>query len=278
MSWSYILAGAGGVVAVIVASLIVGGAKSNRGAFLVLAALLFFGFNYASRNYILPQVQKKDLRSEFEQVLDNNRLFSLLGSQHPEFRERFIATMLKIARETRSKDEAFARAMAWGNQNLAPYLLKYPAKSSDEALYNFALYFGEMLSVLNRRNDEACVSWMFGGRQSGPAHAEAIRESVAELGEERMFDVMADIVESAIESPVQFQDQSDGNAMLVKFVKQVAEQEGEDFVYGLSMMDRVNVPGTDKRALCSSAEILYRELVQLPDDERSLVLRTVFSG
>lgn len=248
-----------------------------RGVALVLGALLFFGFAYTSRNYILPQSQEKDMRSEFERVLDNNRLYSLISSQHPEFRERFIAAMLKMAKESRSKEEVFAKAMEWGNQNLTPYLLKYPGKSSDEALYNFTLYFSEMLSTLNQRNDGACVSWMF-GRRASPAQAEAIRASLAELGEDRMFEVMADMVESAIESPVQFRDRSSGNAMMINFVKQVAEDEGQDFVNGLTMMNRVNTPGIDRRALCSSAEILYRELVQLPDDERSVILRTMFSG
>jgi len=271
MWWDVILAGASGALAVLIASLVLlKNYRGNRIAYIVVVLIAFFVLNTLSRTYVLPEIRDWQARREVSKFFEENRFYSLLASRHPEIREQFSNLYTDSMRSGTPKDEVLGTAMEWGRQVMTPYLRIYIPNASNEALTNFVSFSVEILDQLKEREDDACFVWLFGGNTSTQGD---IRNSITESEEKRMWDVMADVLESAISSPQYTTDVNKAMKLMETLVNGLVAKHGVEFIEVLAMLEQPQSPNVDRKAVCNVASELYHEALLVPEGDRGDLLR-----
>lgn len=277
MPWNLILVVASGTGAALLTILVIRDVKARKVSSAIVFAALFVAIGVLGHLLLLPRVQHPAQEKVAKEFLRRVKLFSLVAKDNPGFRDRFIDYAVDELQETRSEQEAFKHVLEWGKKHVAPYFVKYIPKASDRAIYNFSVYFGDVLKEINKRNDQACVTWMYGLSSKDPSTGEAIRQATQAVGDDKMFAVMTDVVESAMKSPTNVKRTEKATLVMRDFVQKLSSRYGERFTSGLKMSAKPSARDNNRADMCFAAEKLYNEVVRLPEKERKIVLRNMFA-
>jgi len=278
MPWNLILIVASGAGAALLTIFVIKDFKAKKVSSGIVFAALFVVLGTLTHILLLPKFQHPAQEKTAKEFLRKARLFSLVAKDHPGFRDDFIDYAVDQLEKTRSRPEAFDHVMEWGKKHVAPYFVKYIPHASDQAIYNFSVYFGDVLREINKRNDQACVTWMYGLSSKDPTTGEAIRQATQAVGDDKMFSVMTDVVETAMKSPVDVKRTEKATQVMRDFVEKLSSKYGSRFTSGLKMSAKPSARDNNRADMCFAAEKLYSDVVRLPEKERKIVLRNMFSS
>jgi hypothetical protein len=271
---SALLAGICGAVAAVLGKLVVRDTKGHLVQYIVVVAGLFAILGTASRSYLLPEANAWKARWDARKYLQSDPLFSALATEHPEVREKFTSMMVDLARSGAGPAVARARALEFGRSILASYIGQYAPRASSESL---VAYLTTMLDVLHRlgtQDPEACFAFLFGQGTEGasalaqltPGQKAATTASVTQ------------VIESALRAPQEPPSPEEGQALLRQLVQSLANTHDEEFMASLGMLREPRKPGLDYKALCFATMEMYRAVMEMPEPDRTRLLRHMFGS
>jgi hypothetical protein len=119
---------------------------------------------------------------------------------------------------------------------------------------------------------------MYGLSSKDPSTGEAIRQATEVVGDDRMLSVMANVVETAMNSPVDVKRTEKATLVMRDFVQKLSSKYGKRFTSGLAMSAKPSSRDNNRADMCFAAEKLYSEVVRLPEPKRKIVLRNMFAS
>ena len=278
MSLDLILIVASGALAAILTFTVIRDVKARKVSSSIVFAALFVVLGTFAHVMLLPRIQHPMQQKIANEFLRKQKLFYLVAKDNSSFKDDYIDFAVDQFEQTKSESEAYKRVFEWAKKHVAPYFVKYIPHASDQAIYNFSLYFGNVLKQINKRNDQACVTWMYGLTSDDPSIGEAIEQATNAVGDDKMIAVMTDIVESAVSSPTDVKRTEKATRVMREFVQKLSDKYGKRFTSGLAMSARPGAANNNRADMCFAAEKLYTEVVQLPENRRKIVLRNMFAS
>jgi hypothetical protein len=275
MWWGALIGGASGVLAAVIAKLVIRDSKSRPMTYLFVVIFLFASLNGAGSAYLRPKIRVWEARQEVSKLVAENRLFSVLAARHPEIHDQIATLMVDVSRRGASPKEANLEGFAWGRELIRPYFDQYAPIASSDSLGRFVSVTVEILEQLSAREDEACYFWMFGG-QTPPGFS--FSDAISQSDQTRMADAMADVIESSIPAPREPLDAKQAGSAIESFIGGLMETHGEAFVASLAILQQPNAPNIDKRAACDAATEFYRAALGLPEAQQGPLLRSLFGA
>jgi hypothetical protein len=278
MPWNLIVIVASGAGAALLTTLVIRDVRAKKVSSAIVFAALFVAIGTLGHILLQPKFLHPEQAKTADEFLSRVKLFSLVAEDNSGFRSDFIERAVDELEKTKSRSEAFDHVKEWGKKHVAPYFIKYIPHASDQAIYNFSVYFGDVLKEINKRNDQACVTWMYGLSSKDPETGQAIREATDAVGDDRMFSVMTDVVETAMKSPVDIKRTEKDTLVMRDFVQKLSSKYGKRFTTGLAMSAKPSNRDNNRADMCFAAEKLYTEVVRLPEPDRKIVLRHMFAS
>lgn len=278
MPWNLILIVASGAGAALLTTIIIRDVRAKKVSSAIVFAALFVAIGVLGHILLQPKILHPAQTKTANEFLGRVKLFSLVAKENSGFRSDFIDYAIDELEKSRSESEAFEHVLEWGKKHVAPYFVKYIPHASDQAIYNFSVYFGDVLKEINKRNDQACVTWMYGLSSKDPSTGEAIRQATEVVGDDRMLSVMANVVETAMNSPVDVKRTEKATLVMRDFVQKLSSKYGKRFTSGLAMSAKPSSRDNNRADMCFAAEKLYSEVVRLPEPKRKIVLRNMFAS
>ncbi|MDX5151092.1 MAG: hypothetical protein R3188_01330 [Acidiferrobacterales bacterium] len=278
MPLNLILIVASGAGAALLTTLVIRDVRAKKVSSAIVFAALFVAIGTLGHILLQPKFLHPEQAKTADEFLGRVKLFSLVAEDNSGFRSDFIEKAVDELEKTKSRSEAFDHVEEWGKKHVAPYFIKYIPHASDQAIYNFSVYFGDVLKEINKRNDQACVTWMYGLSSKDPKTGQAIREATDAVGDDRMFSVMTDVVETAMKSPVDIKRTEKDTLVMRDFVQKLSSKYGKRFTTGLAMSAKPSNRDNNRADMCFAAEKLYTEVVRLPEPDRKIVLRHMFAS
>lgn len=277
MPLNLILLVASGTGAALLTFFVIRDVKARKVSSAIVFAALFVAIGTLGHIVLQPKFLHPEQAKIAESFLNRVKLFSLVAKDNSGFKSDFMQYAVTQLEKTNSEQEAYRQVVEWGKKHVAPYYIKYLPHASDEAIYNFAVYYGDVLREINKRNDQACVTWMYGISSKDPSTGKAIKEATAAVGENKMFTVMADVVETAMKSPVNVKRTEKATLAMRDFVQKLSSKYGKRFTSGLAMAAKPGAPENNRADMCFAVEKLHSEIVQLPEAKRKIILRNMFA-
>lgn len=278
MPWNLILLVASGAGAALLTTLVIKDVRAKKVSSAIVFAALFLAFGVLGHLLLQPKFLHPEQAKTAEKFLNKVKLFSLVAKDNSGFRSDFIEYAVGELEKTKSEPEAFDHVVDWGKKHVAPYFVKYIPHASDQAIFNYSVYIGDVLRELNKRDDEACVTWMYGLSSKDPATGKAIREATDAVGDDRMLSVMAEVVETAMKSPVDVKRTEKSTLAMREFVQKLTKKYGQRFTSGLAMLVKPANRDNNRADMCFAVEKLNSEVVRLPETQRKIVLRNMFAA
>jgi len=278
MPSNLILIVASGAGAALLTTLVIRDVRAKKVSSAIVFAALFVAIGTLGHILLQPKFIHPKQAKIANEFLGKVKLFSLVARENSGFRSDFIQYAVDELEKTKSRPEAYEHVMEWGKKHVAPYFVKYIPSASDQAIYDFSLYFGDVLKEINKRNDQACVTWMYGLSSKDPETGQAIREATQVVGDNKMLAAMTEVVETAMKSPVHVKRTEKDTLVMRDFVQKLSKKYGKRFTSGLAMSAKPASRDNNRADMCFAAEKLYSEVVQLPVTKRKVVLRNMFAS
>jgi len=278
MPLNLILLIASGAGAALLTTIVIKDVRAKKVSSAIVFAALFVAIGILGHILLQPKFLHPEQAKTAERFLNKVKLFSLVAKDNSGFRSDFVEYAVDELEKTKSESTAFEQVMEWGKKHVATYFVKYIPHASDQAIFNFSVYFGDVLKEINKRNDQACVTWMYGLSSKDPATGQAIREATEAVGDDKMLSVMAEVVETAMKSPVDVKRNEKATLVMRDFVQRLSKKYGQRFTSGLKMSAKPASPDNNRADMCFTMEKLYSEIVRLPETERKVILRNMFAS
>jgi hypothetical protein len=262
-----------GLAAALIAWAVTRGAPQRRKTFATVSGVAFVILASLSHTLVVPQVRAWQIRRTSDRVLMDNPLLRTLSEKHPEIRDMFAALMVEAVRRGNTRGEVNQQALAFGRKLVEPYFSRYAPQASDAALARYVGVMVEVLDDLGGRDPEGCFRLLFG--QGGEGTAAAV--SVSPGHKQEMSEAMAEVVRSAIESPVPPADPAAAEALIVTVTGRMAERHGPGILASLESLANPAAPGVDHAGACKATREMYREALRLPAADGGTLLRFLFT-
>jgi hypothetical protein len=193
----------------------------------------------------VPAVRRWNRTRQVDRILRTDPLFRVIVTDTPAVKEPLRRAMLN-ALETGGREEAFLA----GNTLLSPLFPRYLARSSDAAIIDFARSVVTGLTDLAAHDPEDCYRYLF-PQVAGPPS----RRSAAD-GE--VTAALRQVVASAQSSPRGPRETRP--EALEPVWDRLRARHGEN----LSLLQRAESPGVDRKLICHMSIDLYNGIIQLP--------------
>jgi len=277
MPWNAILIAASGAGAALLTVIVIRDVRARKVSSAIVFAALFVTLGVLAHILLFPKFQHPAQQKIAKEFLKREKLFSLVAADNSKFKDDYIDYAVDQLQKTKSREQAFNSVNEWAKRNVAPYFFSYIQHASDKALYDFATYFGRVLTQINQRDPQACVTWMYGLSSKDESTGKAIEEAVHVVGENTQMSVMTEIVETAKSSPVTVEGTDSAKKAMKDFVDKLTTKYGKRFKSGLEMSAKPGAKDNNRADMCFAVEKLYSEIAVLPVPKRKIILRNMFA-
>lgn len=196
-------------------------------------------------------------QDEVAEYLDSEPMFHRIVTDYPDLRAP-LEEALKTGMQAGNRQAGVAAARSLIEQVFPDYL----ANASDEGLLEFAAATVATLSVLQAADPERCFQFLH------PGVAGAI-ELTAEEGSQQQYDAITAVIVTAPEEQLEPADASD-------LLEGVADTMVQRYGHGFQALAAPEEPGVDRAQICGMTLDMYQEILKLPEDDASRLLRSLF--
>jgi hypothetical protein len=267
MNWAHIgLTGVVGALSALVAQLFVRNPKEKKVPFAIVMALCFVVLNIISTKYVKPHVDSWYYGKQISKSLLDIRVYQEIKKYDPKFYEQ-IENELKLSM---SKGETQAQATARIRSAVSQNASKYIPVASDESLIHFAEITIDTMKQLTKIDPSLTYKFLF-PKEYGSIQ---VGKYVTEQNQTALLDSLAEIIRTGASNPKVVTDLDQANLYLENVRTSLYQKYGDE-LYELSDFHSPNI---DKRRACNLLIDLYEEVFKLPKGQKTLVLRSMFSG
>lgn len=252
-----------GVLGALVASLVVRN-RENRNAFGGVTA----GVAVLSGALLMGPAKTWNSERETDKALGGLKMYQVLKRVEPQLYEKVRQTMIKGIKDGKRTD-ALIEEVAPLMSELVP---KYIVKTSDAAAISFLGSVNGGLTELVSAGGDDCYHWMYPGkRQVSTSAVNKLSRKV----KENMAEAIGEVLTQALEHPQPAPDATAGDQSINQVILRM-QAMGQ--VEGLLLTDKQALTSEEMQKVCRSSQVLFTELLKLPEDERGNAIRYNFSG
>ncbi len=266
MDWaSVILAGLSGALSAAIAHLFVRNPKQHR---VVYAWVLVFSFailNGFSRVFVLPHIHVWQYDQKIERQLQQSPAYREIQDNDPETYERIRTIVRDGIRKGQRTEIVAGRVRAVISELVA----KYIPQASDESVVDFATVMVREIEQLTQASPNLCYQYLF-PQQYG---ALDLSQHIDDKTLDDDLTALAGLIRTAIHSPQPAPDAPRSEALLQKTYRKVYEEHGDDVL----LLKNPHGPSVDKEKVCTVLAAVYKQVLEMPKNESSMVLRFMFS-
>jgi hypothetical protein len=267
MNWAHIgLAGVIGGLSALVAKLFVRNHKEKKVAFAIVIALCFVVLNSISTKYVKPHVDSWYYGKQISNSLLELQVYQEIKKYDPKLYEQ-IEHELKLSI---SRGETEAQATARIRSAVSENVSKYIPVASDEALIHFTEITIDTMKQLTEIDPSLTYSFLF-PKEYGTIQ---VGKYVTEQNQTALLGSLAEIIRTGASNPKVITDLAIADLYLENVRTKLYQKYGDE-LYELSDL---HSPKIDKRRACNFMIDLYEEVLKLPEGQKTLVLRSMFSG
>lgn len=267
MNWISIgLAALSGVLAAIIANLIVRNPKERRSAYVVAFVIFFALLQGLSREYIFPDVNAWNQSRKAESELLEIPAFQAIKQYDPQTYENLLSD-IKRAIKSGSSDGSQITGMV--RDRISGLVQKRLPHASDEAVASYMNVMLTEIDELNAHGGDLCYRFLF-PQQSEPFDG---RKYFSKQTQEADLAALANIIKTSAENPQPIPPENDVIPKLQPIFADLATEHGDDIV----MLQNPGAANVDKAKVCSMAAGLYARILKLPPSESGTILRFMLS-
>ncbi|HXE90839.1 MAG TPA: hypothetical protein VNK82_07750 [Terriglobales bacterium] len=250
-----VVSGIGAGLAAALALLVVRRPDQNKWLFSAIVFLGMFGF----RGLVMPHVRAWQIDRETQKALQGLRFYRALKESDPE-------TYARIQRKVRdglalgeSPDIVASRV----SPIVSEVLPKYLVRTSNGAAVRFLEATNRAISEVD---EGSCFALLLPKKAGGNQRAlQAVKtETQAEL-----LDAMAEVIETAIQSPQPPPDQVRGEKLMGQVLERLPTEAASDF----QVWNQSEFSAADQRTVCRTGRLLLSQILLLPRDDGGMLTR-----
>lgn len=267
MSWTVAIVVLCGGLAGLAARLLVRDVRANRSKYTFFFVVTFLILLAVTQGLVLPSIRASQARTKTRADIANDRVFSLLAKQHPEFEEQFTELVVGLARDGASPESVGEQVGSFSRSTVAGYFARYAGLASPEALARYISAMVDTLDHLRRTDPEGCYEFLYG------AGSGAMRRPLPRGYSERLSSSMADAIETALRDPQAQPDAADSERLLRELTQRLALTHDEEFMKTVAELAHAKTSTADRGALCTATVEMFREISRTSEPDRSLLVR-----
>jgi len=177
--------------------------------------------------------------------------------------------VVNLERQGASRDQAYAKGVQWGREQLTPYLMRHVAEASDSAALSFITVLTDLLKTLRSEDPVACVDYLFGSARGEPPRSPRFSPNQ----QTAISQALDAVVITAIRSPRPPVDSATGNALLKLLFSHIQERYGAAMLSDLAALADPTTARRDPQRTCNTAFALYSTVLRLPPAQGAPLMR-----
>jgi hypothetical protein len=255
-----------GTISGILAVLLARRLTANRRISTIVFLSSFILFGFVSKQFLGPLIYTWKVDRDVERSLFEVTAIQYIAKYDPQVYRGIKTELIDSIRNGENRDQAVGRA----RQAVGSLVMKYIPHASDEAVVRYVEAMALEIEELAEQNPEACYRFLFPARYGSADVTQYIRADTqrADLA------ALAEVIRTAAEQPQPLPDGETGDALLKKLMNNFHASQGAD---ALLLRDPF-APGVDKKKVSKLIASLYREALDLPQEESGVLLRYMLSG
>jgi hypothetical protein len=251
-----------GILAVLLARML----TSNRRISTIVFLSSFILFGFVSKQFLGPLIYTWKVGRDVERSLFEVTAFQDIAKYDPQVYRKIKAELVDSIRDGESREQAVGRA----RQAVGSLVMKYIPHASDEAVMRYVGAMALEIEELAEKDPEVCYQFLFPARFGS---ADVTRYIKADTQRTDLA-ALAEVVRTAAEQPQPVPDGKAGEALLKKLMDNFHASQGADAL----LLGDPFAPGVDKKKVSKLVASLYREALNLPQEESGLLLRYMLAG
>lgn len=266
MSWIDLGLGAAiGATAGILAALLARKLTSTRSVSLIVFVSSFILFSFLTNRFLTPVFHTWKSERELERSLSEIIAFQHIAKYDPQVYQRIRTELVDSIHKGESQEQAVGRA----RQTVVGLVMQYIPHASDEAVVRYVKAMTLEIEELADKDPEACYRFLFPARYGSADVTRYIKTETqrADLA------ALAEVIRTAAEQPQPLPNAETGDALLKNLMKEFYASQGDDAL----LLGDPFAPGVDKKKVSKLIASLYREALDLPQEESGLLLRHMLS-
>jgi hypothetical protein len=267
MNWINLGSGAViGATSGILASLLARRLTSKRYVSLTVFVLSFILFGFLSKQFLIPVIHAWKVEREVERSLSEISAFQHIAKYDPQAYHRIKTELVDSIRKGESQEQAVGRA----RQAVGGLVMRYIPHASDEAVVRYVRAMTLEIEELAEKNPQVCYRFLFPDRYGSADVTQYMKADTqrADLA------ALAEVIRTAAEQPQPAPNGETGDALLKKLMNNFHASQGDDAY----LLQDPFAPGVDKKKVSKLIASLYREALNLPQEESGLLLRHMLSA
>ena len=267
MNWIDLGLGAAiGAIAGILAALVARKLTSKRSVSLIVFVSSFILFGFLSNQFLTPVIQTWKSGRDVERSLSEIAAFQQIAKYDPQVYQRIKTELVDSIRKGESQEQTVGRA----RQAVGGLVMRYIPHASNEAIVQYVRAMAIEIEELAEKNPEACYQFLFPARYGSADVTQYIKVETQRTD----LAALAEVIRTAAEQPQPVPNAETGDALLKNLMNRFYASQGDD---ALLLQDPF-APGVDKKKVSKLIASLYREALNLPQEESGLLLRHMLSG
>jgi hypothetical protein len=267
MSWIDLGLGAViGAISGILAVLLARRFTSKRYVSLIVLVSSFIVFGILSNQFLTPVIHAWKVERDVERSLSEVTAFQHIAKYDPHVYQSIKTELIDSILKGENQEQAVGRA----RQAVGGLVMRYIPHASDEAIVQYVRAMALEIEELAEKDPEACYRFLFPARYGSADVTQYIKPETQRAD----LTALAEVIRTAAEQPQAVPSSETGDALLTKLMNKFYSSQGDD---ALLLQDPF-APGVDKKKVSKLIASLYREALNLPQEERGLLLRHMLSG
>lgn len=266
MNWASVgLAAVAGGLAALVAHAVVRKPNEKRTAYTVVLVASFAILNALSKEFVAPAIVVPMEMEKAERTLSAIPAFQAMKQHDPATYQAIMRDIREGLADGNREDELVARL----RPQIEQIVLKRVPVASDQAVVSYMGVMVRELRELNRQDAELCYKFLF-PQQYG---ALISRRYLAKETQDADLAALAQVIKTSAESPQPVPAEADVSADLELVVAKLRERHGER----IAVLQNLQDPSVNKSEGCGMTADLYENILTLPLDRSSRLLRYMLS-
>jgi len=254
-----------GVISAVAAFLTPKRLRKGRIVPIIIFILFFVGLGVLVKQWVSPVIHVWKSQREVEKSLLQVSAYQYISKYDPKAYQQIRDEILDSIKNGESQGQTTAR----GRKVVAAFVSKYIPLASDEAVIRYMDAVAREIEELADKDPEICYQFLFPERY-GTAD---IPQNLKPGTQRADLAALADVIRTAAEQPQPEPDQKKGEESLKWVMNAFHQTHGDE---ALLLRDPF-APGIDKGKVCRLIASFYKEVLNLPKEERGMVLRYMLS-
>jgi hypothetical protein len=263
MGWiGVVLAGASGLVAAVVAHLVVRNRGQRKGWYIAVFVLAFLLLRTVSTVYVVPRVREWETNRELRAI----PFYRELATYDPALYQRVAA----ITADGLARGDSATEISGKITPILMAGLPKYMRNASDESMVEYLKFMVDSLDELGRTDPDDCYAFLF------PAQAEqagVAKKALSSGTEERALKMLDDVMLSAMKNPQAAADPAKADEILRPILINLKKSYGAD----LALVGGAARDAGERKKVCVMSDDMFKQISMLSAKDASLVFRDLLA-